>query len=217
MKYLNCPWCGSSHGFLNNNCPSCGGTLTHKSDLLSLILNKLHINNDDSKTKETTENKSDVKTSSSLTSIRKGIISIFLMTSLIMLAVAFFANNTSNNTSKSDKLISQESQKKLSALSAKQQLHQLIRDEKIKIGSKNDFENWTVIARKNNEPYKHRMYPGGNTYIVKEQITFPDDMYGSHSKIFILKGNVKLPYGDIAHNTVYFMSDGKCLGTGCMR
>ena len=214
MKYLNCTWCGSSHGYLNNNCPSCGGTLTHKSDLLSLILNKLHISNDNNKTKEAAENKSGMKISSSFSSIRKGIVSIFLMTAVIMLATSFFVNNTSNNTSESDKLSSQESQKKLSA---EQQLHQLMRDEKIKVGSKNDIGNWIAVARKNNESYKHRMYPGGNTYIVEQQIIFPGGMYGSHSKTFILKDNVKLPYGDMAHNTVYFMSDGKCLGTGCMR
>ena len=78
-----------------------------------------------------------------------------------------------------------------------------------------DIDNWIAAASKNKESNKHRMYVGGGSYIVSEQFTFPDDMYGSHSRSFILKENVALPFGDIAHNTVYFMSDGKCLGTGC--
>jgi hypothetical protein len=47
-------------------------------------------------------------------------------------------------------------------------------------------------------------------------------MYGLHSKTFILKEKVKLPFADIAHNAVYFMSDVrcqmsdvKCLGAAC--
>ena len=226
MKYLNCTWCGSSHGYLKNNCPSCGGTLTHKSELLNLILNKLGLNNKNNQTITTTLKKTEVEESSFFSSLQQVIISSYLIVTTIkftvialvlislLITVNSFFINTSNNTSKSNKLNSQKSPKKLSA---EQQIHQLMRDEKIKVGSKSDIENWTEIAKKNSESYKHRMYLGGNTYIVQQQITFPDGMYGSHSKNFILKDKVKLPFGDMAHNTVYFMSDGKCLGTGCLK
>ncbi|MEB8432982.1 hypothetical protein OO007_12160 [Cocleimonas sp. KMM 6892] len=197
--------------------------MTHKSELLNLVLNKLGL----SKSRQPTPNAntstiihepriSEVKKSTSANSIKVGIIFILLITASIVLIASFLNSGSTNELLDSKTRTSQQAvQKAPQKITPEEQIHSLMRDEKIQVASQKDIDNWMAAASRNNESNKHRMYLGGRSYIVSEQITFPDGMYGSHSRSFILKENVKLPFGDIAHNTVYFMSDGKCLGTGC--
>ena len=90
MKYLNCTWCGSSHSLLNNNCPSCGGSLTHKSDLLNLVLTKFRLNKPSYTTKAENVINVEVKGSSFLSTLVLGLFSIFLVSTVIKLAMIAF-------------------------------------------------------------------------------------------------------------------------------
>lgn len=99
-------------------------------------------------------------------------------------------------------------------LPAEEGINQLIRQGKIRPASTTDIDDWSKISSQHRDGGRHLMHPGF-TYVILTQIQFPRGMYGAHSKSFILKEDAPLPTGQIAHNTVYLMKDGVCMGTAC--
>jgi hypothetical protein len=64
------------------------------------------------------------------------------------------------------------------------------------------------------EDDRHRIFPA--TYlIVKDGFVFPRGLTGAHSASFFLPEGIMLPRGDLGHSAVYFLEDGRCLGSTC--
>jgi hypothetical protein len=93
-------------------------------------------------------------------------------------------------------------------------LMQLMREGKIRLASTTDIDDWSAVASQHNNGGRHRMR-AGRTYVILKQMQFPRGMFGAHARSFILEEDVPVPTGHIAHNTVYLMSGGVCMGAGC--
>jgi hypothetical protein len=54
-------------------------------------------------------------------------------------------------------------------------------------------------------------------FVVLKPIVAPADMYGAHSRDFIVPHGVPMPIDNGSHNTYYFIANGTCMGaaSGC--
>ncbi|HVH48482.1 MAG TPA: hypothetical protein VM760_01200 [Sphingomicrobium sp.] len=96
-------------------------------------------------------------------------------------------------------------------------LMRMVEDGKIRPARQSDIDRWLSAAQLDEESRRNlSLYPD-HSFVVLERIRLPGDMYGAHSRSFIIPPGVPLPSGETAHNDFYFMASGTCVGSapGC--
>jgi hypothetical protein len=98
-----------------------------------------------------------------------------------------------------------------------QGLHQLINEGAIRPATAADIAAWNEAATKARRsgrlaPYRSEYLRSGRTFVLLGQVRLPRDMYGAHSRSFIVPPGVPMPDDPGSHNSYYRISDGSCTG-----
>jgi hypothetical protein len=104
--------------------------------------------------------------------------------------------------------------------SADDGLRQLIDDGDIRPATQADVNAWQTAASRrlqtgNLAPYRSKDLYLESTYVVLRDIQLPPNMYGAHSRSFIIPAGVPLPKDPGSHNSYYLLGSGTCIGTAC--
>jgi hypothetical protein len=97
-------------------------------------------------------------------------------------------------------------------------LEDLVKQGHLRLAKAEDIDAWVAKAsekfRRLNPDLKveHYMRPG-RTYVVIDECTLPNGLFGAHSRAFIIPQGVPIPSGSRGHNSFYLM-DGTAQGPG---
>ena len=90
----------------------------------------------------------------------------------------------------------------------------LVEKRKIRPARQSDIDQWFDKAGLSKEEQANASLYVHDSFVVLEAIRLPGNMYGAHSKAFIIPDGVPLPKGEPAHNSFYLMKNGTCIGAG---
>lgn len=98
-------------------------------------------------------------------------------------------------------------------------LQQLVNAGAIRPSTQRDVLAWFATASAAGTDVSNGGFFGYDTYVVLKPIAAPAEMYGAHSREFIVPNGVPMPIDGGSHNTYYLMASGTCMGvaTGCTR
>ena len=83
----------------------------------------------------------------------------------------------------------------------------------IRPARQSDIDGWIRVARLTDKERSNLSLYAEMTYVVLKPIRLPGDMYGAHSREFIIPTGVPFPEnGKPSHNGYYFMEGGTCIG-----
>ncbi|MGC3981644.1 MAG: DUF2339 domain-containing protein [Steroidobacteraceae bacterium] len=88
-------------------------------------------------------------------------------------------------------------------------LDQLLREGRLRRATQQDIDNWLAATGGKRESIRFNLADpasGGRflyrTYVVTGEMTFPAELYGAHSAVFLIPRNVARPYGNPGHAQV---------------
>jgi hypothetical protein len=97
-------------------------------------------------------------------------------------------------------------------------LQQLVNAGAIRAATEQDHVAWLAAASAAGN-HAAKGPSASLLFVVLKPIVAPADMYGGHSRDFIVPHGVPMPIDNGSHNTYYFIASGTCMGaaSGCSR
>jgi hypothetical protein len=96
------------------------------------------------------------------------------------------------------------------ALAADTSIEQLLRERKLRVATKSDYETWLRFAARNGirqrDERAETYLALSRMYVVQAPLRLPADLYGAHSAAFIVMPGVPSPEGDPGHSLVMSMN-----------
>ena len=92
-------------------------------------------------------------------------------------------------------------------------LARMVSSGAIRPARQRDLDAWIRVADLTEEERHNLSLYSDMTYVVLRPVRLPGEMYGAHSREFIIPVGVPFPEnGRPSHNGFYFMENGTCIG-----
>ena len=92
-------------------------------------------------------------------------------------------------------------------------LARMVSSGAIRPARQRDVDAWIRVAHLTEEERRNLSLYSDMTYVVLMPVRLPGNMYGAHSREFIIPAGVPFPEnGRPSHNGFYFMESGTCIG-----